>query len=189
MEEEKEENETVNLEKETALIDAILYLESEPVSEENLSKYSGLSLELVHMCIENLKAEYANSTRGIELTQILGGWLIVPKKEYWDALKDRYGKKNDAKLSRAAMETLAIIAYSQPVTKPEIEAIRGVSSDNMVRLLMEKQLIKEVGKKDSPGKPIIYGTTKEFLAVFQLNSIADLPKLDDTEAERFELAR
>lgn len=181
--------EELNLEKETALIDAILYLESEPVSEENLSKYSGLSIEVVRLCVENLKAEYAQSTRGIELTQILGGWLIVPKKEYWEALKDRYGKKNETKLSRAAMETLAIIAYSQPVSKAEIEAIRGVSSDTMLRLLIDKQFVKELGKKDAPGKPIIYGTTKEFLTVFQLNSIADLPKLDETEAERFELAR
>lgn len=183
------ETDKLKLEKETALIDAILYLESEPVSEENLSKYSELSVEVVKMCIEKLKEEYASDTRGIELTQILGGWLIVPKKEYWEALKDRYGKKNEAKLSRAAMETLAIIAYSQPVTKPEIEAIRGVASDNMVRLLIEKQFVKEMGKKDAPGRPIMYGTTKEFLVAFQLNSIADLPKLDETEAERFELSR
>jgi segregation and condensation protein B len=87
------------------------------------------------------------------------------------------------------METLSIIAYSQPITRAEIEAIRGVSADNMVRLLMERNLIRETGKKDVPGKPIQYGTTKEFLKFFRLNSIADLPKLDETESERFELAR
>lgn len=87
------------------------------------------------------------------------------------------------------METLSIIAYSQPVTRAEIEAIRGVSADNMIRLLIEKDLIKEVGKKDVPGKPAMFGTTKEFLKIFRLNSIADLPKLDETERERFELAR
>ena len=87
------------------------------------------------------------------------------------------------------METLSIIAYSQPVTRAEIEAIRGVSADNMIRLLIEKELIKEVGKKDVPGKPAMFGTTKEFLKIFRLNSIADLPKLDETERERFELAR
>lgn len=181
--------EDLNLEKETALLDAILYMENEPVTEENLSKYSGLSLDVIKMCIEKLHEEYEADSRGIKLVKILGGWMIVPKKEYWEALKDRYGKKNESKLSRAAMETLAIIAYSQPITKPEIEAIRGVNCNNMVRLLMEKQFIKEVGKKDSPGKPVLYGTTKEFLAMFQLNSIADLPRLDETDAERFELAR
>ena len=107
----------------------------------------------------------------------------------WGFLKERYGKKNEGKLSRSAMETLSIIAYQQPVTKAEIEAIRGVSADNMVRLLIERNLIKEVGKKDVPGKPVQYGTTKDFLKFFRLQSIADLPKLDETENERFELAR
>ena len=87
------------------------------------------------------------------------------------------------------METLAIIAYSQPITRAEIEALRGVSADNMIRILLERNLIKEVGKKDVPGKPVQFGTTKDFLRLFRLNSIADLPKLDETESERFELAR
>ena len=87
------------------------------------------------------------------------------------------------------METLSIIAYSQPITRSEIEQIRGVSADNMIRLLLDRELIKEVGKKDVPGKPVQYGTTKEFLKFFRLNTIADLPKLDETESERFELAR
>ena len=107
----------------------------------------------------------------------------------WNFLKEKYGKKNEGKLSKSAMETLSIIAYSQPITRAEIEAIRGVSADNMVRLLMERNLIRETGKKDVPGKPIQYGTTKDFLKFFRLNSIADLPKLDETESERFELAR
>ena len=98
-------------------------------------------------------------------------------------------EKNEARLSKAAMETLSIIAYSQPITRSEIEAIRGVSADNMIRLLVERNFIREVGKKDIPGKPVQFGTTKEFLKFFRLNSIADLPKLDETESERFELAR
>ena len=87
------------------------------------------------------------------------------------------------------MEVLAIIAYKQPVTRAEIEAIRGVGVDNMVRLLIERNLIKEVGKKDAPGRPTLFGTTKEFLKLFRLNSIAELPKLEEDEEERFELAR
>ena len=111
------------------------------------------------------------------------------KKSASITFKEKYGKKNEGKLSKSAMETLSIIAYSQPITRAEIEAIRGVSADNMVRLLMERNLIRETGKKDVPGKPIQYGTTKDFLKFFRLNSIADLPKLDETESERFELAR
>ncbi|MDR3343000.1 MAG: SMC-Scp complex subunit ScpB, partial [Treponema sp.] len=124
---------------------------------------------------------------GVELCRIGGGVMISPKKEYWDNLKDRYGKKNDSKLSKAALETLSIIAYSQPITRSEIEAIRGVSADNMIRLLLERELIRETGKKDIPGKPVQFGTTKEFLKLFRLDSIADLPKLNESEADRFEL--
>ncbi|MDE6068377.1 MAG: SMC-Scp complex subunit ScpB, partial [Treponemataceae bacterium] len=107
----------------------------------------------------------------------------------WSVLKERYGSKSEGRLSRSAMETLSIIAYSQPITRAEIEEIRGVSADNMIRLLLERNLIKEAGKKDVPGKPVQFGTTKEFLKFFRLNSIADLPRLDEEEAERFELAR
>ncbi len=178
-----------NLEKETALIEAVLYLEGEPLTDEALCKISGLSPEILKETICNIQEIYSSAQSGIELVKIMGGWTIMPKKELWDHLKDRYGKKNENRLSRAAMETLSIIAYSQPVTRAEIEAIRGVSADNMIRLLIEKNLIKEVGKKDIPGKPSMFGTTKEFLKIFRLNSISDLPKLDETESERFELAR
>lgn len=177
------------LEKETALVEAILFLESEPVNEDALAEISQLSKDVVVMALEELKERYASETSGIELQVISGGWVITPKKDLWGFLKERYGKKNEGRLSRSAMETLSIIAYSQPVTRAEIEAIRGVSADNMVRLLLERNLIKEVGKKDVPGKPVQYGTTKEFLKFFRLNSISDLPKLDETESERFELAR
>ena len=177
------------MEKELALIEALFYLENEPVDENMLSRISGLSRELVDQVIERLQERYADEAHGLELVQISGGWTLCPKKELWESLKEKYGKKNDNKLSRAAMETLSIIAYSQPITRGEIEAIRGVSADNMIRLLVERNLIKEVGKKDIPGKPVQFGTTKEFLKLFRLNSISDLPKLDETESDRFELAR
>ncbi len=174
---------------ETALVEAVLYLEGEPLTVSAIAKISKLSGEVVEQCIENLQALYKEQNRGVELTKMMGGWMLMPKKELWDALKERYGKRNEGKLSRAAMETLSIIAYAQPVTRAEIESIRGVSADNMIRLLVEKQLIKEVGKKDIPGKPSQFGTTKEFLKVFGLGSIADLPKMDKSDKERFELAR
>ena len=179
----------MELEKETALIETILFLESEPVSERSLANISQLSSEVVKKCIDALKERLAEKSSGIELQMITGGWSLVPTKELWQALRERYGSKSEGKLSRSAMETLSIIAYSQPITRGEIEAIRGVSADNMIRLLSERNLIKEVGKKDVPGKPVLFGTTKEFLKFFRLNSISELPKLDEDEAERFELAR
>jgi segregation and condensation protein B len=176
------------LEKETALIEAVLYLESDPIDEAAISRISGLAKEIVKEALENLSLRYTREDSGLEISRIGGGIMISPKKEYWENLKDRYGKKNESRISRAAMETLSIIAYSQPITRVEIEGIRGVSSaDNMIRLLLEKELIKEVGKKDVPGKPTQYGTTKEFLKLFRLNTIADLPKLNESEIDRFEL--
>ena len=157
----------MEFEKESALIEAILFLESEPVTEKSLSAISELSEEVVRKSLEVLKEKYKSDASGIELEMITGGWALIPKKEIWNVLKERYGNKNEGKLSRSAMETLSIIAYSQPVTRAEIESIRGVSADNMIRLLMERNLIKEVDKKDIPGKPSLYGTTKEFLKFFR----------------------
>jgi segregation and condensation protein B len=178
-----------HLEKETALIEAILFMETEPRDEATLAQISELSREVVEEALERLREKYSAQDSGLQITEISGGWLLNPKQDFWDFLKDRYGKKNEGRLSRAAMETLAIVAWSQPITRAEIEAIRGVAADTMLRLLLERELIKEVGKKDIPGKPVQYGTTREFLKFFQLNSIADLPKLDEAEQDRFELAR
>jgi segregation and condensation protein B len=177
----------LRLEKETALIEAILYLEADPLDEGAISRISGLSREVVAKALEALEDRYAREESGVELSRIGGGVMISPKKEYWDNLKERYGRKNESKLSKAALETLSIIAYSQPITRSEIEAIRGVQADNMIRLLLEKELIREMGKKDIPGKPTQYGTTREFLKFFRLESIADLPKLNESEIDRFEL--
>ena len=175
--------------KEAALVETILFLESEPVTEKVLANKAQLSEEVTAKCIEKLQEKYSAEDSGIELAMITGGWSLVPKKEYWEVLKEFYGSKREGRLSKSAMETLAIIAYSQPITRAEIEQIRGVGVDNMIRLLIERNLIKEVGKKEAPGRPTLFGTTKEFLKLFRLNSIAELPKLDEDEQERFELAR
>jgi len=176
-----------NLLKETALIEAILFMESEPLDEAGLSRISGLSRDIVKEALVQLDERYTMADSGIELVQTGGGVQLSPKKVYWENLKDRYGKRNEGKISRAAMETLSIIAYSQPITKAEIKDYRNVSPDGMIYLLLEKGLIRETGKKDVPGKPVQYGTTKEFLKQFRLNSIADLPKLKESDLDRFEL--
>ncbi|HUW41235.1 MAG TPA: SMC-Scp complex subunit ScpB [Rectinemataceae bacterium] len=177
----------LRLDREAALIESILFLESEPLDEGSIARISGLAREIVDKALEQLVEERASPSHGLEPLHSGGGWILAPKADLWESLKDRYGKKNDSRLSRAALETLSIIAYSQPITRAEIEAIRGVSVDGMMRFLLERELVKEVGKKDAPGKPSQYGTTKEFLKYFRLGSIADLPKLDEIERERFDL--
>lgn len=179
----------VDLDSEMALLEAVLFLESEPQSSETLGKITKLSEAVVDECVERLKFKYTNVDCGIEITRILGGWILTPKRECFEVVKERYGKKNEGKLSKAAIETLSIIAYSQPITRAEIESIRHVNVDNMMRILLDRKFIKETGKKDIPGKPVTYGTTDEFLEFFHLQSIAELPQLDDKENERFQLAR
>jgi segregation and condensation protein B len=170
-----------------ALIEAILFMETEPLDIATLMRLSSLPREVVEKDVDDLRERYAAPHHGIEIIQFGGGFVIAPKRALWERLKERYGKKNEARLSRAALETLSIVAYSQPITRAEIESLRGVAADNMIRLLSERGLIRETGKKDAPGKPVQYGTTKDFLKYFRLNSIADLPKLNEIDRERFEL--
>ena len=190
---ERSENERIiagfSLEKETALVETVLFLESEPQNAEKLSIITKLSVEVVNETILKLKEKYADADSGIELAEITGGWQLVPKKEMFNLVRERYGKKNGGMLSKAALETLSIIAYSQPITRAEIESLRHVSADNMMRILLDRKFIKEVGKKDVPGKPTLYGTTKEFLEFFHLQNISELPQLDEMDSERFVLAR
>jgi len=173
--------------RDAALVEAILFMESEAMDEAALCGASGLSPDEVRSAIGALDQKYSNGDSGIELSRVGGGVAIVPKRDLWENLKDRYGRKGEGRISRAAMETLAIIAYSQPITRAEIKAYRGVSPDNMIHLLLEKDFIREAGRKDVPGKPVQYGTTREFLRHFGLSSIADLPKLGEDDADRFEL--
>ena len=178
----------LKIENESGLIEAILYLEMDPIDITALSHRSGLSRDMVKKALEYLEVKYQEDHSGVELSRIGGGVMLSTKQQYWDILKPHYGKKNELRFSKATLETLSIIAYSQPVTRSEIETIRGVQAvDTVMRFLLEKDLIRAMGKKDVPGKPIQYGTTRAFLRFFQLNSIADLPKLSESEAARFEL--
>ncbi len=176
----------MELSREAGLVEAILLLESEPVELKKIAAAAGLSEEAAQEAIENLRQELESDKHGLEIVEIGGGFAFAPRKDLWESLRERYGKTAENRLSKAALETLAIIAYSQPITRAEIESIRGVSADGMIKLLTGKNFIREVGKKDVPGKPVQYGTTKEFLKAFRLATIADLPKLDGLERERFE---
>lgn len=177
----------MEIEETIALVGAVLFLESQPIDEKGIARIIGVDESVVAEALQQLCVEYENEIHGFAPMRSAGGWILAPKVTLWEKLKDHYGKKNEAKLSKAAMETLAIIAYSQPITRAEIEAIRGVSADGMMRFLLARGLIQEVGKKDIPGKPMQYGTTTEFLKYFKLTSIADLPRLDELENSRFSL--
>jgi segregation and condensation protein B len=176
----------MELSKEGALIEAVLLLESDPVELRKLSTITGLSPEDTEAALAHLRAVLEEDRHGLEIVEIGGGYAFAPRKDLWEQLRERYGKSAENRLSKAALETLAIVAYSQPITRAEVESIRGVSADGMIKLLLSRNFIREVGKKDTVGKPVQYGTTREFLKAFRLNTISDLPKLDGLERERFE---
>jgi len=168
------------------LVECVLFLENEPLDIGSLMRVTGLGRREVTQALGRLREEYAGAPHGLELVELAGGYAFSPRADFWEPLKTRYGRRNEARLSRAALETLSIIAYSQPITRQEIEAIRGVSADGMIKLLLSREVIREVGKRDAPGRPTQYGTTKEFLKMFRLSSIAELPKMDELDKEKFE---
>jgi len=175
----------MKLDTEAALLEAILFLEVDPVDLRALQRISGLSREVVLTALTQLKQTFDGADHGLELTELADGYSFAPKAMLAETLRERYGRRNDERLSRAAMETLSVIAYSQPITRAEIENLRGVSPDGMMRLLLTRELVREVGKKDAPGRPTQYGTTRNFLNLFRLSSIADLPRLNEADQKRF----
>ena len=176
------------VEQQNRLVEAILFLEAEPQSPERLARLTGLTVGSVRAAVDQVQRRFAGAAHGVQVLEVAGGYSLVPKPDLWPWLEPRYGRLSQGRMSRAALETLAIVAYSQPVTRSEIESIRGVSPDAMLRVLGERDLICEVGRKEVPGRPIQYGTSAEFLRVFGLTSIADLPKLTEADRARFKVA-
>ena len=136
--------------------------------------------------IESLKEDYLSDLRGIQIIEIAGVFQLATKKEHSDYLKKLVETSGSQGLTQAALETLAIIAYKQPITRAEIDEIRGVKTDRPIQTLVTKVLIKEVGRAEGSGRAYLYGTTKEFLDYFGLNSIKELPPLADNTEETFE---
>ncbi len=171
-----------NIEKEKAkgIIEALMIASSRSLTmQEIVSVLEEADEKFILDVIEDLKSDYLTSGRSFSIDQIAGGYRIVTNTEYGPWLKKLFKVYQTEKLTGASLETLAVIAYRQPATKAEIEAIRSVNVDGVIERLLEKNLIKIKGRKDAPGRPIVYGTTKEFLEYFGLNSLEELPKLED----------
>lgn len=165
-----------------AAAEAVLFARSEPVTTEEMAVILGVSEEDAGIILEELLEEYNGSIRGIKLGCGQEGYFMCTNPEYHEYVK-RANPGPSVKLSQAALETLAIIAYRQPLTRAEIEHIRGVKTERVIASLLSRGLIEEVGKKDAPGRPILYGTTHEFLKLFGLTSLDELPR-DLVEIER-----
>jgi segregation and condensation protein B len=163
------------------ILESLLFVSESPVRVEALVEIlPEWSKDIILEGIHQIQREYEDESRGIELVEIAAGYQFRTKPR-WAGWISRLKKVKTVKLSQPALETLAIVAYRQPIIRPEIEEIRGVDSGGVLRTLLEKDLIKMMGRKDLPGRPFIYGTTKTFLELFSLNSLADLPTLKELQ--------
>jgi segregation and condensation protein B len=159
-----------------AILEAILLAAPEPLSVRKIAEVIGLDEKDARILVEDLRKEYQEPGRGLYLTEMAGGYVLTTRPEYAEYVEKLLTPRGKG-LSHAALETLSIIAYRQPMTKAEIEGVRGVKVDRSVETLLERKLIKEVGRKDGPGRPMLYGTTKDFLAYFGLKDLNDLPAI------------
>lgn len=157
-----------------ATVEAILFAAGEPLTSKKLQTLMDIPEADIYAVLEELKEDMLKEDRGVELLQVASGYQIFTKKEFGSFI-ERSVRPKRQKLSAAAMEVLAIVAYRQPTTKAEIDDVRGVNSEGALSTLVEKGLVEEVGRKEGPGRPILYGTTQEFLRYFGLTDLIDLP--------------
>jgi segregation and condensation protein B len=160
-------------------LEAILFVNNEPASVESLAESLGESAEAVTAQLDAIKATLEANVGGFMLEQTAGGYRFATRAEHEAILKKYFARKGESRLSIAALETLAIVAYRQPITAPEVSDIRGVNSTGVLRTLLERRLIRVSGRKNVVGSPFLYRTTREFLIHFGLNDIRDLPRLEE----------
>jgi len=164
-----------------SVVEAVLFASDESLTEARLANIVETSTKQIRQHIKNLNDKYQTNNNAFRIEQIAGGYQMLTLSPYNHWLKKLLRARSDNKLSPAAMETLAIIAYKQPVMRADIEAIRGVAVGEVIRSLSYKGLVKIVGRAEVLGRPMLYGTTKKFLEVFGLNTLKDLPKVQELQ--------
>lgn len=172
-----------------SVIEALLFSSDKPLSLEQMrGVLDNLSVEELRGALEELKAECETSNRGVRIAEVAGGFRMITAALCAPFLKRLYKERQVERLSRPALETLAIIAYKQPLTRLDIESLRNVNVDGIIRTLLDKDLIRVTGRKKAPGRPRVYGTTRQFLEYFGLKSLEELPKIEDFLKESQEKA-
>jgi segregation and condensation protein B len=163
-----------------AILEALIFASPQPVTPRDVGKVLvGVDRPRWQAALDELRADYARDGRGLQLVEVAGGWQITTRPEYNDWVRELLDPRSPTRLSIQALETLAVIAYKQPVTLPEIIELRGVKSGGVLKTLLEKRLIRIVGRKEVVGRPILYGTTKQFLLHFGLKDLGELPKIEE----------
>ncbi len=159
-------------------IEGILFAAGESVKSALIAAALDKKTDEIEAAVAELREEYDREHRGVTIIDIDEGYQICSRPEYYAYIQEILGEQRRQALSNAAMETLAIIAYKQPVTRSGVEYVRGVNSDGSVNRLVERGLVEEVGRMDAPGRPILYGTTKNFLRCFGLSTLSELPEVN-----------
>jgi segregation and condensation protein B len=163
-----------------AVVEALVFTSPQPITPREIGQaLGGVSKEAWQAALEELKQDYAREGRGLQLVEVAGGWQITTRPEYNDWVREVLDPRAPTRLSIQALETLAVIAYKQPVTLPEVIELRGVKSGGVIKTLLEKRLIRIVGRKEVVGRPMLYGTTKQFLLQFGLKDLSELPKIEE----------
>ncbi|MBQ2120298.1 MAG: SMC-Scp complex subunit ScpB [Peptococcaceae bacterium] len=175
------------VEKLRATVESLLFITNEPLTSSQIAELAEIEEDDVLDVLDWLQEDYSDASKGIGVMKLGDGYIMAIKQDYLPYVEKLY-RPQMSTLSMAALETLAIIAYKQPVTRGEVELIRGVKADKIVQNLIAKELIEEKGRKDAPGRPILYGTTRKFLQYFNIESLDQLPEnkllhLDPAEAE------
>ncbi|MEW6026736.1 MAG: SMC-Scp complex subunit ScpB [Planctomycetota bacterium] len=166
------------------IVEALLFASEKPLLFSRIKDVIGdkVSQANVRKCIDELNALYRSNGHSFSISEVAGGYQIRTLPEYHPYLKKLHEKRSEGILSNAALETLSIIAYKQPITRAEIDSIRGVDSSAIVRGLMEKKLIRITGRAEVPGRPLLHGTSNNFLELLGLSSLKDLPKIEEVQA-------
>ncbi len=166
-----------------SLLEALLFFSGEPLTPSALKLVTEMDEPEIRSVMGKLITDYRGTDRGILIAEVAGGYQMITNPCFAPWIKKLKGSQVSSKLSLPALETLAIIAYRQPIIKTEVEQIRGVNADGVIKTLLDRRLIKIMGKKEAPGKPLLYGTTREFLQYFGLKDLAELPTLRDLVRE------
>ncbi|HEY3025090.1 MAG TPA: SMC-Scp complex subunit ScpB [Pyrinomonadaceae bacterium] len=172
---------TVNASELAAVSEALIFVADEPISARTISEVLRIGQDQVQVAIDQLAEEFNARNGGLHLREIAGGWQLATRPEHHEHIRAFLKSRPSAKLSLASLETLAVIAYKQPITVPEILEIRGVQSPSAVKTLLDKRLIVAKGRKETIGRPMMYGTSKEFLIQFGLKDLSELPSIEDFE--------
>lgn len=164
-----------------AVLEALIFVSDEPLPVRSMIKILEEDRETIETALEQLSVEYEERDSGLQIREIARGWQISTRTEFHEEVRELLKSRPSAKLSLASLETLAVIAYKQPVTIPEILEIRGVQSASSIKTLLDKRLIVTRGRKETVGRPMLYGTSRDFLIQFGLKDLSELPNIEDFE--------